>query len=88
MIDLVDEKKLDEEQAVMDDHKDKVAENTEFLQQLWPESKVSSSAVHSMGHTHHLLLLTPKFAYLMTAYYTPNDAFTANDASFYKNKLD
>ena len=24
----------------------------------------------------------------MTAYYTPNDCFTANDASFYKKKVD
>ena len=26
--------------------------------------------------------LTTKLTYLMTKYYTPNDAFTANDASF------
>ena len=88
VIDLVDEKKLDEEQAVMDDHKDKVADITECLHQLWPESKVASSAVHSMGHSHHLLCLTTKLAYLMTTYYTTNDGFTANDVSFYKNKVD
>ena len=43
-----DEQKLDEEQAVMDDHKDRVAEITERLQQLRPESKVAfiSSALH------------------------------------------
>ena len=89
VIDLVgdDEQKLDEEQAVMDDHKDKVAEITEHLQQLRPESKAASSAVHSMGHYHHLLCLTIKLAYLMTAYYTLNNGFTANNASFYKNKL-
>ena len=30
---------------------------------------------------------TPKLTYLMTAYYTPDDGFTANNASFYKNKV-
>ena len=34
-----------------------------------------------------LLHLTTKLTYLMTAYYTPNDGFTANSASFYKNKV-
>ena len=33
------------------------------------------------------LRLTTKLTYLMTAYYTPNDGFTAKDASFYKNKV-
>ena len=35
------------------------------------------------------LLLTTKLTYLMTTdmYYTPNGGFTANDASFYKNKV-
>ena len=44
MIDLVrdNEQKLDEEQAVMDDHEDKVAKITEHLQQLGPESKAAS----------------------------------------------
>ena len=28
-----------------------------------------------------------KLMYLMTAYYTPNNGFTANDASYYKNKV-
>ena len=56
VIDLVgdDEQKLDEEQAVMGNHEDKVAEITECLQQLWPESKAASSAAHSMGHSHYL----------------------------------
>ena len=31
--------------------------------------------------------LTTKLMHLMSAYYTPNDGFTANDASFYKNKI-
>ena len=30
--------------------------------------------------------ITTKLTYLMTAYYTPYDSFTANDASFYNNK--
>ena len=29
--------------------------------------------------------ITTKLTYLMTAYYTPNDGFTANNTSFYKN---
>ena len=33
------------------------------------------------------LHLTTKLTYVMTAYYIPNDGFTANDASFYKNKV-
>ena len=32
-------------------------------------------------------MLTTKLTYLMNAYYTPNDGFTANDASFYENKV-
>ena len=32
--------------------------------------------------------MTIKLTYLMTTYYTPNDSFTAYDASFYKNKFD
>ena len=28
------------------------------------------------------------FTYPMAAYYTPNDDFTVNDASLYKNKVD
>ena len=31
--------------------------------------------------------MTAKLTYLMTAYYTPNDGFTANDASFYNNNI-
>ena len=56
VIDLVgdDEQKLDEEQAVMDDHEDKVAVITECQQQLWPKSKVATSAAHSTGQSHHL----------------------------------
>ena len=30
--------------------------------------------------------MTTKLMYIMTAYYTSNHNFTANDASFYKNK--
>ena len=33
------------------------------------------------------LRLTTNLIYLMTAYYIPNDSFTANDISFYKNKV-
>ena len=32
------------------------------------------------------LRLTTKLTYLMAGYYTPNDRFTTNDASFYKKK--
>ena len=28
-----------------------------------------------------------KLMYLMTSYYTPNDGFTANEASFYSNEV-
>ena len=31
--------------------------------------------------------LQPYMYILMTAYYTPNNTFTANDASFYNNKV-
>ena len=33
------------------------------------------------------LHLTTKLTYIMTAYYTPSNSFTANDALFYKNKV-
>ena len=33
------------------------------------------------------LCMATQLTYLMTAYYTPNNDFTANNASFYKNKL-
>ena len=33
------------------------------------------------------LCKTTILMYLMTAYYTPNDGFTADNASFYKNKV-
>ena len=33
------------------------------------------------------LRLTTKLAHHMTAYYTPNDSFTANNGSFYNNKV-
>ena len=32
-------------------------------------------------------LLTTKLKHLMTAFYTANDGFTANDVSFYNNKV-
>ena len=56
VIDLVedDEQILNEQQAVIDNHEDKVAEITECLQQLRLESKAASAAAHSRGHTHHL----------------------------------
>ena len=49
MIDLAGdgEQKLDEDQAVMDDHEDKVAEITVRLQQLQPDSKAVLLVVHS-----------------------------------------
>ena len=34
-----------------------------------------------------LLRMTTKLKYLMTAYYTPNHGFTANEALFYKSKV-
>ena len=33
------------------------------------------------------LSMPTKLTYLMTVYYTPNDGFTANNASFYKRKF-
>ena len=56
VIDLVrdDEQVLDKEQAVMDDHKDKVAEIIEGLQELRPKAKAALSVAHSTGHLHHL----------------------------------
>ena len=55
VIDLKNEdQQLDEQQAVMDDYEDKVTEITDCLQQLRPDSKAASSAVHSTGHTYHL----------------------------------
>ena len=51
MIDLVrdDEHVLDEEQAVVDDHEDKVTEIIERLQLLHPESKAALSVAHPMA---------------------------------------
>ena len=49
-----DEQILVEEQAILDNQTVKVAEITECLHQLWPESKAESSAAHSTGHLHHL----------------------------------
>ena len=56
MINLVgdDEQVLDEKQAIMDDHEDKVAEIIECLQQLRPEAKAALSAAHSTNASHHL----------------------------------
>ena len=56
VIDLVgdDEQKLDEEQALMDDNEDKVAEIVVCLQQLQTDSKVASLTVHSMHKCVHL----------------------------------
>ena len=43
VIDLIgdEQQKLDEEQALMDDHEDKVADITVRVQQLWPETKAA-----------------------------------------------
>ena len=56
VIDLVgdDEQVSAKEQAIMDDHEDKVAEIVEHLQKLWPEPKAAISVAHSMGHLHYL----------------------------------
>ena len=56
MIDLVRgvEQILDEEQVIMDDHEDKVAEITERLQQLPQELKAAPSVAHPTSHLHHL----------------------------------
>ena len=56
VIDLVrdDKQKLDEEQAVMNNHKDKVPKIVVRLQQLRPESKAASLAVHSTEQCIHL----------------------------------
>ena len=56
VIDLVgdDGQTLDEQQVVMDDHKDKVAEIIERLQLLCPESKAAPSVAHPTSHSHHL----------------------------------
>ena len=42
-------------------------------------SDTTLSCVHAILQAHTYITIT----YLMTAYYTPNDGFTANDASFY-----
>ena len=49
-----DEHILDEEQATMDNHEDKVAEIIERLQQLRPEAKAAFSIAHFMDLSHHL----------------------------------
>ena len=36
----------------------------------------------------HASLMTTKLMYLMTAYYTPNDDFTANDVPIYREVLE
>ena len=56
VIDLVgvDKQKLGEEQALMDNHEDKVAEIVLRLQQLWPDSKAALLAMHSMEQCIHL----------------------------------
>ena len=56
MINLLrdDKQILDEEQAIMDDHKDKVAEIIQHMQELQPETKAELSVAHSTGHSHHL----------------------------------
>ena len=56
MIDLVGdhEQVLDKEQAVMDNHEDKVAEIIERLQELRAEAKAALSVAHSTDPSHHL----------------------------------
>ena len=49
----------------------------------WPSHSFVNLRLSAAVH------LTTKLMYIMTAYmyYTPNSGFTANDASFYKNKV-
>ena len=56
MVDLVgdDEQVKDEEQAMMDNHEDKVAEIIERLQVLRPKAKTALSVAHSTDPSHHL----------------------------------
>ena len=56
VIDLVgdDEHVLDEEQAVMEEHEDKVAEIIEHLQELPPEAKAALLVAHSTDPLYHL----------------------------------
>ena len=57
-----DENKLEQEQTVMDNYDDKVADIVESLQQLQPEPKTASLAVHSTNHSTHLRTVQPRLA--------------------------
>ena len=48
--------------------------------------RVYCKAVHTLLFGAQLRT-TAKLTYLMSAYYIPNNDFTANDASFHKNKV-
>ena len=56
VIDLVEdhEQVLDDEQAIMNDYEEKVAEIIECLQELRPEAKAALSVAHSTEPLHHL----------------------------------
>ena len=90
VIDLVGnyEQILDEEQAVMDDHKDKVSEIVLCLQQLWPDSKAASLAAHSTDQGMHL---GKRFCYMEISLRTVNEALEplapdlASTTAYYSN---
>ena len=51
-------------------------------------SCVYCKPVHTSPPVFHAQLhMTTKLTYLITAYYTLNDGFTANEVSFYDNKV-
>ena len=61
--------------------------------ELWPQTCIGHSLIQTWcaytanSYIHHYLVHNyawqAKFTYLITAYYAPNDSFTANDAVFY-----
>ena len=63
--------------------------------ELWFQTCIGCSLIQKCAYTASLYIhrylvrnyTTPKLTYLMPAYYTPNNSFTANDASFYKTKV-
>ena len=68
-----------------------------FTWAAWPQAPIGRSLIRNSVHilqVHYTslfvaeLCMTPKLTYLMTAYYTPKDGFTVNDASFYNSKID
>ena len=56
LIDLLedDEGRMEGEQAILDNYKDKTADIMEHIQQLHPRTKIASSPVHSTDYSHHL----------------------------------